>query len=131
MFPIYGELKRMYFITTITNLSDIRKPENTLVSKALGPNNDTIASLKAKTGFSKSAIYDRLSKGLPLDVLKRGQYLWNGKICTAEELSRISGVPLKTLKKRITRGFPLEKVMDPNLTSASSKLKNKQEKNKQ
>jgi hypothetical protein len=114
-----------------TNLSDIRKPENTLVSKANVPGAGTIASMKARTGLSKSAIYDRLARGQSLDQLKRGEYLWEGKIRNAEELSEISGIPLKTLKKRISRGFPLEKAMDPNLTSASSKLKNKQGKNKQ
>ena len=41
MFPIYGELKRMYFITTITNLSDISD------SRCIGYFSDQESAIKA------------------------------------------------------------------------------------
>ena len=113
-----------------TNLFDVRKPEDTVISKLNIPGIETMTKLSNKTGLSRQAIYNRLSRGQPLDQLKKGTYLWDGKIRDAEELSQISGIPLKTLKKRISRGFPLEKVMDPNLTSSGSRLKNKLDKTK-
>ena len=107
-----------------TDMSEIRYVPDAKIKKALGDSNDSLISVAKKTGLAKSSIYDRLARGVPLDKLKRGQYLWEGQIRSAEELSKISGVPLKTLKKRITRGWPLEKVMDANLTSSISRIKN-------
>ncbi len=107
-----------------TDINEIRNIPDTKIKKVLGDSSLNIKKTIEKTGLSKSAIYDRLSKGLSLDTLKRGQYLWEGQVRTAEELSEISGVPLKTLKKRLTRGYPLEKVMDPTLTSSGSRIKN-------
>lgn len=107
-----------------TDMSEIRYVPDAKIKKALGDSNDSLNSVAKKTGLAKSTIYDRLARGVPLDKLKRGQYLWEGQIRTAEELSEISGVPLKTLKKRLTRGWSLEKVMDTNLTAGASRIKN-------
>lgn len=75
----------------------------------------TIHEAMAITGLKRKTIYERVRTGKPIEATIRGQYMFEGKLRTAEELAEISGVPLKRLKKRIAKGFPLDKAMTPDL----------------
>lgn len=69
----------------------------------------------AITGLKKKTIYERIRTNVPLEANLRGMYMYNGSLYTAEQLSEISGVPLKRLKKRLSRGYSLEKAMTLDL----------------
>jgi hypothetical protein len=71
----------------------------------------TIDVAEKETGLKRKTIYERVRTGVPLDVKLRGLYEYDGKTRSAEQLAAINGVPLKRLKKRISRGMPIEKAI--------------------
>lgn len=71
----------------------------------------TIDVAEKETGLKRKTIYERVRTGVPLDTKLRGTYEYDGKIWTAEELAGINNVPLKRLKKRISRGMPIERAI--------------------